>query len=142
MLMKKVQARQVVIYTRDEGPVPAYSVHLYCEGVLLPFGQRVPSQSHAGCHVNYHHDYRVENGQRVYYETIPDVLQVGEHQFVERRLIDMWINLMLVAWCVPYFLFGCNYEFKFAPGPQLPIVPAYTTSHSLTTNCLKIGPSA
>jgi hypothetical protein len=32
MLIKKSEARRVVLYTHDQGPVPAYSIHLYCEG--------------------------------------------------------------------------------------------------------------
>ncbi|KAF8802794.1 hypothetical protein BYT27DRAFT_7226251 [Phlegmacium glaucopus] len=33
------------------------------------------------CKVNYHHNYRV-----------------GEHQFAERKLINLWISMMLLSW--------------------------------------------
>lgn len=52
------------------------------------------------CKINYHHNFYVEGGQRVYYDTVPEIIQVGEHQFVERRVIDMFITLMLVSWYV------------------------------------------
>ena len=51
-----------------------------------------------GCKVNYHHNFRVHEGQRIYYDEIPDLIQVGEHQFAERKLIDLWILMMLLSW--------------------------------------------
>ncbi|EFI27234.1 hypothetical protein CC1G_15062 [Coprinopsis cinerea okayama7 len=50
------------------------------------------------CAINYHHNYSVHEGSRTYYDNIPSILQIGEHQFAETRLINSWINLMLVAW--------------------------------------------
>ncbi|KAF8797810.1 hypothetical protein BYT27DRAFT_7228805 [Phlegmacium glaucopus] len=50
------------------------------------------------CDVNYHHNFRVFKGQRIYHDTLPDIIQVGEHQFVERKLINLWISMMLLAW--------------------------------------------
>jgi hypothetical protein len=52
------------------------------------------------CNINYHHNFYVEGGERVYYDTIPEIIQVGEHQFVERKVINMFITLMLVSWYV------------------------------------------
>ena len=52
-----------------------------------------------GCKVNYHHNFYIFQGRRIYYSTgIPDVIQVGEHQFVERKVIELWITLMVVSW--------------------------------------------
>lgn len=39
-----------------------------------------------------------KDGARTYYNGIPDVIQIGEHQFAEKRLIQLWITLMLVSW--------------------------------------------
>ncbi|KAF8056266.1 hypothetical protein FPV67DRAFT_650208 [Lyophyllum atratum] len=81
-LLKKAEQRQAMLYT-DQGPLPVYAVHLYCES----------------CHVNYHHNYRVEKGQRIYYDgPVPEIIQVGEHQFMERKMVQMWITMMLMAW--------------------------------------------
>lgn len=34
-----------------------------------------------------------------YYDhSIPDIIQVSEHKFIERKVIDLWINLMMVSW--------------------------------------------
>jgi CxC5 like cysteine cluster associated with KDZ transposases len=52
------------------------------------------------CKINYHHNFYVEGGQRVYYDTVTDIIQVGEHQFVEWKVIDLFIMLMLVSWYV------------------------------------------
>lgn len=53
-----------------------------------------------GCQINYHHNYQVQGGIRKYYAAIPDVIQAAEHQFIDTRLGDTWLNLMLVAWYV------------------------------------------
>jgi hypothetical protein len=70
---------------------------------------------------------------RTYYDGIPDVIQVGEHQFAERRLIQLWITLMLVSWQV--ILLGSRnifHELTYSAGHQLLIALVYTTLHSLT----------
>ncbi|KAF8222057.1 hypothetical protein L208DRAFT_1324496, partial [Tricholoma matsutake] len=72
---------QAVLFMVD-GVFPAWSVHLYC----------------TDCKINYHHSFYVEGGQCVYYDVIPEIIQVGEHQFVKQRVIDMFITLMLVSW--------------------------------------------
>jgi hypothetical protein len=82
LLLKKEEVRQVVLYTLDSGALPAYSIHLSCQA----------------CHINYHHNFSVESGQRIYYDGIPEIIQAGEHQFVERRVVVLWVTLMLVSW--------------------------------------------
>lgn len=57
----------------------------------------------AACNTNYHHNFSVNNAIWTYYDGIPNVLQVGEHQFAERRLIQLWITMMLVSWYVLAF---------------------------------------
>jgi hypothetical protein len=58
------------------------------------------------CKITYHHNFSVserEDGiyERAYYaQDIPDVIQVSEHRFAERKVIDLWITLMLVSWYV------------------------------------------
>ena len=37
---------------------------------------------------------------RVYYGGRPKYIQVGEHQFVEDKVIDWWISSMLMGWYV------------------------------------------
>ena len=53
-----------------------------------------------GCYTSYHHNYSVCNGSRTYYSDIPKVLQVGEHQFVEMKLVYTWWSNMLFGWYV------------------------------------------
>ncbi|GJE99712.1 hypothetical protein PsYK624_159830 [Phanerochaete sordida] len=83
-LLKSVQQREVVVFTLTHGAVPATSNHLYCPK----------------CNTNYHHNYSVKAQYRTYYDgpSQLNILQVGEHQFVERRLINMWISLMVNQW--------------------------------------------
>ncbi|KAF8228308.1 hypothetical protein L208DRAFT_1292379 [Tricholoma matsutake] len=82
-LLKKEEQRQAVLYTMDKGVLPVHSVHLYCDE----------------CKTNYHCNFWVNKGVCTYYG-IPAVIQVGEHQFAERWLIQLWITLMLVSWQV------------------------------------------
>ncbi|KAG0696840.1 hypothetical protein DFH29DRAFT_812545 [Suillus ampliporus] len=81
-VLKKAEQRQIVLYTLDRGPIATYSIHLYC----------------AGCNTNYHHGYSIKDKTRTFYPGIPDVIQVGGHQFVETRVVRMWRTLMLVSW--------------------------------------------
>ena len=50
------------------------------------------------CKVNYHQNFRVAERQWIYYQEIPDVLQIEEHQFAEVHLINMWISMKLFSW--------------------------------------------
>jgi hypothetical protein len=51
------------------------------------------------CKINYHHNFRVEGHTRIYYgRHIPDAIQVGDHQFVERKVIELWITSMVLSW--------------------------------------------
>ncbi|KAF8075908.1 hypothetical protein FPV67DRAFT_1649010 [Lyophyllum atratum] len=80
--LKKEESRQVVVYTLGTGVRPAWSVHLSCPE----------------CRTNYQHNYSVQNGTRTYYPDTPRYVQVGDHQFVEERVIKMWVTMMLVGW--------------------------------------------
>lgn len=50
------------------------------------------------CDTSYHLDYYVMGDIRFYYDTIPDVLQIGDHRFAERSLINSWRTGMNLAW--------------------------------------------
>ncbi|KAJ7302926.1 hypothetical protein DFH08DRAFT_640378, partial [Mycena albidolilacea] len=78
--LKKAECQQAVVYTLDKGVRPVWSIHLYCED----------------CHTNYQYESSVNQSVRKYYGGIPKYIQVGKHQFVEWKLVGMWISLMLV----------------------------------------------
>ncbi|KAH8078731.1 hypothetical protein BXZ70DRAFT_901892 [Cristinia sonorae] len=80
--LKKAEITRVVYHTKADGPLPAYNIHWYCRY----------------CRTNYHHNYHVRQGVRTYYDEVSDVIQTGEHQFVERKLISHWISTMLFGW--------------------------------------------
>lgn len=50
------------------------------------------------CRTNYHHNYTVQAGIRTYYGGVPDIIQVGEHQFVERRVLELFASQVLLSW--------------------------------------------
>jgi hypothetical protein len=101
-VLKKAEQRQIVLYTLDHGPIATYSIHLYCAGMshhLLVCDCRPHIEVHVtGCNTNYHHGYSIKDKIRTFYPGIPDVVQVGGHQFVETRVVRMWRTLMLVSW--------------------------------------------
>ena len=102
LMLKKSEARQAVLFTMDRGPIPVWSIHLYFQRMQICFSHRITSSCYLifiiGCKVNYHHNFRVHEGQQIYYDKIPDLVQIGEHQFAERKLINLWIMMMLLLW--------------------------------------------
>ncbi|TFK80894.1 hypothetical protein K466DRAFT_503083 [Polyporus arcularius HHB13444] len=80
--LKKSHSEEVVAFTRALGPRPAWAVHLYCNE----------------CKTSYHNNYHIQAGQRQYYLGVPEFIQVGEHQYVERLVAEDWIGLMVSAW--------------------------------------------
>ncbi|KIJ92346.1 hypothetical protein K443DRAFT_113758, partial [Laccaria amethystina LaAM-08-1] len=73
--LKKDMQQQAVVYTHNLGVQPAWYIHIYC-----------PT-----CKTSYHNNYSVCDG-------IPTYLQVGEHQFVDHKVVKMWRNQMLLGW--------------------------------------------
>lgn len=54
-----------------------------------------------GCQTAYYLNYFVKNGMRYYYDgTLPEIIQVGEHQFVERKVVNMWSTDANISWFV------------------------------------------
>jgi hypothetical protein len=56
-----------------------------------------------GCKTIYHHDYYVNNDERHYYDRDEykiSVIQVGEHQYAELRVVEMWRVCMNEGWYV------------------------------------------
>ena len=43
-------------------------------------------------------DFFVRNDQCVYFDNLPHILQIADHQFIERRLIVMWRTSTNAAW--------------------------------------------
>ncbi|KAE9387120.1 hypothetical protein BT96DRAFT_948614 [Gymnopus androsaceus JB14] len=74
-----------VLYTQDRGPIAVVNHHITCHG----------------CRWIYHHDFIVapnpvtKNLVCTYYpseETLPTILQIDDHQFVETKLLKIWRN--------------------------------------------------
>lgn len=75
------------------------SAFLTCKGTQNALVVSNSSNFHAkDCNTDYHCDYYVQNGIRCYYDGIPDVLQIGDHQFAERRLVHSWRLNANLAW--------------------------------------------
>ncbi|KAF7314618.1 hypothetical protein MKEN_00935500 [Mycena kentingensis (nom. inval.)] len=82
-ILKKDEKSQAVLYTLGDGVQPVFNIHLTC----------------TDCKTTFHNNFAVNGGTRTYYPGIvPDYIQVGEHQFVERKLAAHWISLMFRGW--------------------------------------------
>lgn len=82
----------------DPSVLPWYAVCVTLSPCCRPY-------TPTGCSTNYHHEYSVKNDVRTYYKGIPDVLEVGDHQFVEREVLSLFTGLMLISWYVStYYL--------------------------------------
>ena len=83
MMLKKCEVRKAALFTVG-GAHPVHSLHLKCEHTFLHyfmiiyFGLTLVLTT-TECDINYHHNFRVFNGQRIYYDSLPDIIQVGEH---------------------------------------------------------------
>ena len=99
--IKKSESKAVNLYTLSQGTIPSYHVHLYCPSKsLFAFNTLLLSyRIKPGCKTSYYHNYSVHNRERHYYQGVPEFLEVGDHQFVERRLVELWITLMGTSWC-------------------------------------------
>ena len=59
----------------------------------------MPDSDKTECNITYHHNFSIHDGKHIYYNTkIPDIIQVSEHQFVEHKVIELWITSMDVCY--------------------------------------------
>ncbi|GJE98851.1 hypothetical protein PsYK624_150880, partial [Phanerochaete sordida] len=112
--LKQEHQQATVVFTHAEGTLPAYHVHLKCDK----------------CKRDYHHNYYVEEGKRHYYDEVPEMFEVGEHQFVDRRLVLHWMSSMGHSWTSAY---GCvqTYEDLNSTAPVSPPFPEWQFSSAL-----------
>ncbi|KAG1731000.1 hypothetical protein EDB19DRAFT_1831826 [Suillus lakei] len=82
MTLKKAEQRNVVLFTLAHGPCAARSVHLYC----------------ADCQIDYCHNYTVSGGIRTYYDEQPKTIQVTDHVFMEKDVVELFKTAMDVLW--------------------------------------------
>lgn len=55
---------------------------------------------HKGCNTNYYPNYyvRARSQVRTYYSGIPDAIQVAEHKYIDRQVLELFNSLTLFAW--------------------------------------------
>ena len=107
LLRRKDGARKIMVYGIN-GMHIGFSVHLlcHCKWISLKTLRVITdtrfwySLYHVDCLTNYHHNFSVNAEFRTYYGGVPNLIQVGEHQFIEKRVINLFMGMMLVAWYV------------------------------------------
>ncbi|KIO18482.1 hypothetical protein M407DRAFT_83864 [Tulasnella calospora MUT 4182] len=80
--IQEAERKRIVAYTRMYGALPGYETKLYCRD----------------CRTVYYSNYSVHGGQRRYYGGVPDYIQVANHVFLERELIEHFTLSMALAW--------------------------------------------
>ncbi|KAG2095660.1 uncharacterized protein F5147DRAFT_584431 [Suillus discolor] len=82
MMLNKAKQHYVILFTLASGPCTAKSVYLYCES----------------CKIDYHYNYSVSEGERTYYENQPANIQVAEHVYMAKEVIELFKTAMDLAW--------------------------------------------
>ncbi|KAF4609858.1 hypothetical protein D9613_010386 [Agrocybe pediades] len=72
------------LFTLREGILPVYATSLSCPE----------------CRVRYYNNYSVDlaTGARTYYHGVPEIIQVAEHSYMERSLLEFFSLCMLFGW--------------------------------------------
>ncbi|KAG1902956.1 uncharacterized protein F5891DRAFT_948423, partial [Suillus fuscotomentosus] len=82
MTLKKAEQQNVVLFILAHGPCAAQSVHLYC----------------TDCQIDYRHNYTMSGGIRTYYDKQPETIQVTDHVFMEKDVVELFKMAMDVSW--------------------------------------------
>ncbi|EIW77436.1 hypothetical protein CONPUDRAFT_157687 [Coniophora puteana RWD-64-598 SS2] len=134
--MRKETIRDGIVFTFDIGIQWAKVIHLTC----------------IGCGTNYRSNYYIPRGSetRIYYQELPEYLQVDDHHYVDARLANHWTTSLLIGATAATSLariyeqsFGCNIEEltrQYYSRPQmlsqklrrLPFSPKLNTDHVWT----------
>ena len=102
LLRWKEDPKRVVLFMMAEGVQEGYAVQLYCSGeyfmnmfVLLPV-QAVSLE----CRTVYYPNYSAHNDVQVrhYYEGIPEYIQVSNHHYVQRSVLEHFTMLSVLSW--------------------------------------------
>jgi len=56
-------------------------------------------QLYIASNTSYHRDYSVKDDVRTYHKGVPNVIELGDHQFAEREVLSLFVGLMLISWC-------------------------------------------
>ncbi|KAF9552614.1 hypothetical protein CPC08DRAFT_595228, partial [Agrocybe pediades] len=72
------------LFTLREGIIPVYATSLSCPE----------------CRVRYYNNYSADlaTGTRTYYQGVPEIIQVAEHSYMERSLLEFFSLCMLFGW--------------------------------------------
>lgn len=103
------RAVQVVVFTRDYGPLPATSISLYCRSALI-ISPIVNARMTFGtdCLTRYYHNHYLHDGasKHTYYVQVPHYIQATQHTFIDRQTCEIFTSMMVNAWYVETALCG------------------------------------
>lgn len=100
MTLKKAEQRNVVLFTLAHGRCAARSVHLYCAGnyYISHSNFSFSISPLPDCQIDYRHNYTVSGGIRTYYDEQPETIQVMDHVFMEKDVVELFKTAMDVSW--------------------------------------------
>ena len=105
--LKEIKHHTAVLF-EDKGAQAALTTSLGCRRMSRParschkLSLTYWPALRAECSLRYYHDYVVSASKdtRTYYAGLRDILQVNEHAFITRDLLESQTNMMNVAWSV------------------------------------------
>lgn len=92
---------KATLFTLNEGPLPVYTTSFYCKGTSLHIHEDICTKfTYKACNRRYHHNYstHADSDTREYYGSVPDVIQVVQHSFMESSLLEFYIVSKALAW--------------------------------------------
>jgi CxC5 like cysteine cluster associated with KDZ transposases/CxC6 like cysteine cluster associated with KDZ transposases len=96
----------------------------------------------ADCKTSYHHNFYIKGGYQHYYTEQPPVIEVSEHQYIEHKVIDLWIDAMVISHTSATncgHLYHRSFSHYNPPPSNWPIGFTLTTEHiwdAFTIACL------
>lgn len=71
----------------------------------------MPAKSPLACKTTYHTNYKVVGDRRIYYDyttSLPDVVQIADHYFVDYQVAKLWKAMMHTSWYVAIYFVSSN----------------------------------
>ena len=91
---------KATLFTLRQGSFPVFAISYCCHGGIPKPGCNVSLMITPVCHQRYHLNYRVHqaSSERIYYDGVPEIIQVAQHFFFESALLEYFAISQLFAW--------------------------------------------
>ncbi|EPQ49828.1 hypothetical protein GLOTRDRAFT_51546, partial [Gloeophyllum trabeum ATCC 11539] len=104
---------KATLFTASEGSLPVHIISVYCRK----------------CHTRFYNNYAIHKNTslRQYYGSVPNVVEVAKHFFIESRLLEMFATQMCFQWCKYAFINNNPVAFGTMPAFHTTGIPWQTS---------------